>query len=94
MHWCLLNGGPAPAFGCMQRSRLRSRKPLPRCAPCAQGMGEYIIRRLPLVKHIYSAAKQVGGQLWQACSDGLLLQLRREGLSSVPACIEDGPTQP
>jgi len=23
------------------------------------GLGEYIIRRLPLVKHIYSAAKQV-----------------------------------
>jgi hypothetical protein len=47
--------------------------PRPRAAPAAaavftstwlgsvtMGMGEYIIRRLPLVKHIYSAAKQVG----------------------------------
>lgn len=25
------------------------------------GLGEYIIRKLPLVKHIYNAAKQVSG---------------------------------
>ena len=25
------------------------------------GIGEYIIRKLPLVKHIYNAAKQVSG---------------------------------
>lgn len=35
------------------------------------GMGEYIIRRLPLVKHIYSAAKQVGCSSAPAASNAV-----------------------
>jgi hypothetical protein len=44
------------------------RAPLHPCrAPCSWlgswmlGFGEWVIKRLPLIKHIYSASKQVGG---------------------------------
>jgi uncharacterized membrane protein len=34
------------------------------------GLGEFVIKKMPLVRHIYSASKQISAAIFTACSFG------------------------